>query len=188
LLNKANNLLFLNQSNDIYAKYKGYYTFEECPEMMNPTIGMEYGVAYTFNQADRSNWYHPLGFAYSPVIAHNNGDELEPGMSLGSDDSCVNTTSCPAPLYFRDGLYLGSTTDPLNFGLDVFKSEFARPIMEWSGVGPYTIQLTFDDESYTKDIFYFCHVRFLCLFLMLVTLSEGSKCMIFASNRSCVYQ
>jgi len=38
----------------------GYYTFEECPGMISPTIGMEIGTSYTFVQSDISNWMHPM--------------------------------------------------------------------------------------------------------------------------------
>jgi hypothetical protein len=124
---------------------------------MNPTIGIEYGTTYTFIQADRTNWYHPMGFAYFPDGDHDGKDELEPGISQ-SGSNCVSNNTCPRPLYFEGGVFLGSETDPTDFGLDVYEPAFSRSIIEWSGKGPYTIQLTFDDEAYTKDIFYFCHV------------------------------
>jgi hypothetical protein len=31
----------------------GYFSFEECGDTVNPTIGMEVGETYTFVQADR---------------------------------------------------------------------------------------------------------------------------------------
>jgi hypothetical protein len=137
---------------------KGYFTFEECPGVMNPTIGIEVGQTYTFIQADRSNWYHPMGFAYFPDGAHDDKDELEPGVSQTSSN-CVSNNTCPTPRYFRGGEFLGNGVDSADFGLDVYEPEFFRSVVEWSGKGPYTIQLNFDDETYTKDIFYFCHVR-----------------------------
>lgn len=144
-------------------KITGYFTFKECPGMVNPTIGIEYGVTYTFVQADRTNWYHPMGFAYFPDGAHDNVDELEPTISKSpTNTSCIETSSCPRPRYFRDKMFLGAPMDPNDFGLDVYEPEFTRSIVDWSGAGEYTIQLTFDDETYTKDIFYFCHVRFNC--------------------------
>ena len=33
------------------------------------------------------------------------------------------------------------------------------PLPQWVEYGEFSIQLRFHDESYTNDIFYFCHVR-----------------------------
>jgi len=44
----------------------GHYTFEECGDVINPTLGLVVGQNYTFVQADRSNYYHPLGFPNTP--------------------------------------------------------------------------------------------------------------------------
>ena len=62
--------------------------FEECGEVINPTIVMEMGETYTFIQRDRSNYFHPLGFSYFADGAHDGKEELEPGVGLGSDRSC----------------------------------------------------------------------------------------------------
>ena len=136
----------------------GYFTFEECPGIKNPTIGMEYGTTYHFIQKDRSNWYHPMGFAYFPDGAHDDKDELEPGISQ-TGSNCVSNSTCPTPLYFRDGEFLGNPLDKADFGLDVYEPEFFLGVPTWSAVGEYSVMLTFDDEAYTNDIFYFCHVR-----------------------------
>lgn len=34
----------------------GYYIFEECGDMVNPTLGLEVGETYTFIQNDRTNY------------------------------------------------------------------------------------------------------------------------------------
>jgi hypothetical protein len=138
--------------------YTGYYTFDECPGVKNPTIGIEYGTPYRFIQKDRSNWFHPLGFAYFPVGVHHGPNELEPG-SAESSSTCVTNNTCPTPMYFRNGMFLGDGNDTSNFGVDAYRSDFFLGISEWSGNGEYSVMLTFDDEDYTNDIFYFCHVR-----------------------------
>ena len=145
----------------------GYYTIEECGDMPNPTIGMEVGTTYTFVQNDVSNFYHPLGFAYYPDGAHADVDELEPGISAGSS-GCDTDHTCPAPMYFVGGSYAGVysnipevtpvTTGEEDFGLDAYEPVFFYPIADWASTGPYSIQLKFDDETFDKDIFYFCHV------------------------------
>ncbi len=62
---------------DIHASELGYFKVKGCDGIM-PTLGMEKGVAYIFDQSDSSNYYHPLGFAYYSDGAHVGEDELEP--------------------------------------------------------------------------------------------------------------
>jgi hypothetical protein len=142
----------------------GYYEFEEC-EGTNPTIGMEVGETYTFVQHDVSNYYHPMGFAYYADGAHADEPELEPSVS-GGDSPCTSSNSCPAPMYYKNGEYLGAYSNlpdethvyDDDFGLDAYEPEFFYPMPQWAAE-EYSIKLTFDDSSYGQDIFYFCHVR-----------------------------
>merc|ERR1712232_1346698 len=130
---------------------------------------MEVGQTYTFVQSDKSNYYHPMGFAYFPDGAHDDVDELEPGIAQGTDTSCADAMSCPAPMYFQDGTYLGTysnipdvlpaSTGEDNFGLDDYEPLFFLPMLDWTDLGPFSIQLNFDDASFTNDIFYFCHIH-----------------------------
>ena len=105
--------------------------------------------------------------------------ELEPAVSPevnGVTSSCVGTATCPAPMYFVGGEYAGvysniesvknTTTLEEDFGLDAYEPLFFFPLGEWMDRGPYSVQLKFDDASYTQDIFYFCHVSFgVCTFV-----------------------
>lgn len=145
----------------------GYYTVEECGDVPNPTLGMRVGETYTFVQKDRSNYYHPIGFAYEADGAHADVDELEPGISRGTSD-CASDLQCPAPMYFLNGNYLGeysnipevlNNTGSENFGLDDYEPLFFHPLADWVGLGEFSVQLRFDDDTFTQDIFYFCHVR-----------------------------
>ena len=99
-----------------------------------------------------------MGFAYFPDGAHDEKDELEPGITQTSSNCAANFT-CPTPRYFRDGIFLGNWAEPSDFGLDVYEPEFFLSVVDWFGAGTYSIELFFDDEEYTQDIFYFCHVR-----------------------------
>lgn len=125
-----------------------------------PTIGMKLNETYTFLQQDRSNWYHPLGFAYYPDGAHDGKDELEPSIvPPNSSSTCDVTLSCPKPMYYSNpDTFLGSGNGTEDFGLDVYEPLFFRPIPEWTGLGNFSVQVRFDDASYTQDLFYFCHV------------------------------
>lgn len=152
---------------NLFASELGYYTFAECGDETNPTIGIEIGQTYTFVQADRSNYYHPMGFAYGPDGAHAGLSELEPSVSDGSS-GCESDSTCPAPMYFSGDAYLGSysnipdvkdvTTGEDDTGLDAYESVFFYPITEWAASPAFSIQLRFDDETFEKDLFYFCHV------------------------------
>jgi len=52
---------------------------------------------------------------------------------------------------------------PLNgsedFGLDAVEPLFFHPLADWESYGPFVTSLTFDDEDFDQDIFYFCHVH-----------------------------
>jgi hypothetical protein len=157
--------------------FSGYISFEECDDdetseygRPNPTIGLEIGQTYTFIQADVSNYFHPLGFAYFPDGAHDDKPELEPAVSGGSSPPpCASNATCPAPMYHRAGRYLGAySNDPdvapvtvgvEDFGLDSYEPLFYYPLREWLALGNFSIKLRFDDEAYGSDLFYFCHVR-----------------------------
>jgi hypothetical protein len=139
---------------DLHASELGYFRFKECGNMVNPTIGLEVGRKYIFTQFDRSNWFHPMGFAYFPDGAFDDKPELEPTVDQ-TGSGCAATFSCPHPRYFVNGEFAGERGTE-NFGLDVYEPSFMRApdwYADW-----HQIQLLFDDYSYDRDIFYFCHV------------------------------
>jgi hypothetical protein len=106
----------------------GYFEFEECIGT-NPTLGIEIGETYTFVQKYPSNWYHPMGFSYRADGAHADEPELEPGVSVPADAPCTFDLSCPAPMYYKNGIYLGNYSNlpgqpriaDDDFGLDVYE-------------------------------------------------------------------
>lgn len=136
-----------------------------------PTIGLEKNVNYIFDQTDLSNHYHPIGFAYYADGAHDDQDELEPGiLPPGSTSGCDEDATCPAPMYFVSDKYVGSysnnpatgvnkTTNDGNFGLDDYEPLFFHPLLDWVGYGSWKVYLKFDDESAVQDMFYFCHIH-----------------------------
>ena len=170
----------------------GYYTFDECTGT-NPTIGMEVGVTYKFLQYDRSNYMHPLGFAYLPDGAHDDVDELEPTIDPPSATAkqapCSASAGCPAPMYFQNGEYLGSysnnaalvnvTSGEDNFGLDDYEPKFFHPANTWAEYGEFMVALKFDDESFSQDIFYFCHVGLMMINYCFETNSNRAQSLIF---------
>merc|ERR1719377_282313 len=73
---------------------------------------MKQGETYVFDQADGSNWYHPLGMAYFPDGAHTGVDELEPGIAqTGGSTTCAADNKCQAPMYYKNGEFAGNTYD-----------------------------------------------------------------------------
>jgi len=154
---------------DLFAGTLGYYSFDECPDLpFNPTIKMQVGQTYTFDQAHETNYYHPLGFAYYADGAHDEQDELEPGIQPPeSGSTCNDTNVCPAPQYYIDGTYVGvydnavngTTVIPSeNFGLDAYEPKFFYPLGDWI-TKTYTVKLKFNVDTYLNDIFYFCHIH-----------------------------
>jgi len=149
-----------------FSGERGYYTVEGCSDV-NPTLHLSKNRVYKFDQSDKSNWYHLIGFAYETDGAHASVDELEPGISRGASD-CEATMSCPAPMYFKGEAYQGTysnipekvpATSMLDdFGLDTVEPEFFFPLGDWQAEGHYITYLNFD-SPYDKDIFYFCHVH-----------------------------
>lgn len=149
---------------NLFAGETGYYEFEGC-DGTNPTLGIEMNKVYTFDQGDKSNYYHPLGLAYWPDGALNADEskqmELEPSNTpIGSSSVCADTNDCPTPKYYLGETYLGSSTDKGNFGLDDYEPKFQHPINQWIEYGKFHVKLMFDDEDYkNRDFFYFCHIH-----------------------------
>jgi len=85
----------------------------------------------------------------------------------GSNSDCEDDLTCPAPMYIKNGVYVGEysnnvdvaepSTDNDNFGLDDYEPEFFLDAVAWNQED-YSIALKFDVDDFTQDIFYFCHV------------------------------
>jgi len=113
--------------------------------------------------------YHPLGFAYFADGAHKEVDELEPGIAPpgAADMSCADALTCQAPMYFKNGEYVGGSYDnsvaPVvpgdDFGLDAYEPEFFLPRADWIEQGTYEVKLTLSDADTIDDVFYFCHIH-----------------------------
>lgn len=121
---------------DMFASEFGFFHFQECPDAGNmPTITMELGKTYRFIQRDISNYIHPLGFAYEPDGALAGANEVEEE-------------------------YLSYQLNGEDIGLDGYEPNFAHPIDEWVTDGEYYVEVTIpEDFTYTKDLFYFCHIH-----------------------------
>merc|ERR1719407_376659 len=122
---------------DPHAGPSGYFKFNECGATSMPVISMKRGVKYIFDQSDASNWYHPLGMAYFPDGAHAGVDELEPGITQTTGDTCAGGN---------------------DFGLDNYEPEFFIPKGDWLAT-KYKVELTITDTAYATDMFYFCHIH-----------------------------
>eukprot|EP00602_Paraphysomonas_sp_CaronLab_P006861 CAMPEP_0185021890 /NCGR_PEP_ID=MMETSP1103-20130426/4594_1 /TAXON_ID=36769 /ORGANISM="Paraphysomonas bandaiensis, Strain Caron Lab Isolate" /LENGTH=352 /DNA_ID=CAMNT_0027553673 /DNA_START=35 /DNA_END=1090 /DNA_ORIENTATION=- len=152
---------------DTFGSSTGYFQFIECGDITNPTLGLERGVTYIFNQNNISNWYHPIGFAYFPDGAHEGNAELEPDYSPSPDNDCHVYKTCQSPMYYLNQEYLGQTYDNsglkiiggLNFGLEEYEAAFTEHRGDWVSMGNFSAHLTLTDNSYNGDIFYFCHIH-----------------------------
>lgn len=162
----------------------GYYYFEECGDTTNPTIGLEFGETYTFIQKDRTNFWHPLSFAYFPDGHHVGGDLLNPStvgqfisstgvataVSRNAQEDCSLNMTCPSPMYMLNDGYLGRysnipeikpvTINENQNGLTIYDSMFFKNMAAWTGYGTFSVKFKFDDYSFTQnDLFYYCHIH-----------------------------
>ncbi|CAB9498173.1 expressed unknown protein [Seminavis robusta] len=155
---------------DLYSGELGYYAFEECGlENVNPTVAMEIGETYTFIQKHRSNYFHPIGFAYSPYGDEELKKEVTPSTSEGNP-ACIGNLTCAAPMYYLNDEYLGHysnnptllqnvTVNISDNGLDVYEPLFFRSPAEWTSMGTFSMKMRFDDADIKKDMFIFCHIH-----------------------------
>ena len=101
---------------------------------------------------------------------HDDKPELEPGVApYGTNSSCAKNLTCPAPMYFLNGTYLGTysnnpeianvTKGKDDFGLEHYEPRFSLPFTQWIELGEFEVKLRFDNEDFVGDLFYFCHVR-----------------------------
>ena len=147
-----NNVCTFNMKVDLYQSEFGFFTFEECDsDLFMPTIGMEVGKTYRFVQTDRTNYFHPVGFAYYPDGALAGLDEIDEFTAPpGTDSNCAEDNSCPSPTYLLNGE---------DIGLDEYEPKMAHPIHDWANYGTFMAELNFpEDTGYDADLFYFCHV------------------------------
>jgi len=115
---------------EVWAAETGYFRVEGC-EGVNPTLVMQRGTKYVFDQSGYSNWMHPLGFAYGPDGAFKGNPELE------------------EPIYKLDDTVIG---------LDTYESVWFTGKRDlWIGAGKFSVELTVSSD--VEEIFYFCHVH-----------------------------
>mmetsp|Transcript_35713 Transcript_35713/g.94625 ORF Transcript_35713/g.94625 Transcript_35713/m.94625 type:complete len:569 (-) Transcript_35713:41-1747(-) len=118
----------------------------------SPDVTVQIGKTYTFDQADATNWYHPMGFAYYPDGAHGDtwgGAERAEVEGAGELLYKINgaPTTCP---------------DAGDTGLDCYEPEFFYPRGEWTAKhyqAELTITQAMADMSHGGVIYYFCHIH-----------------------------
>jgi len=144
---------------DPHAGPVGYFKFDECGDVANPVIKMKQGTTYIFDQSHDSNWYHPLGWAYFVDGAHNEVDELEPGIAppdngacYGSDHSVTCNTAAAdcAGSWFEPG-YMYSGCCMCENGCDHSKETGTCGTYYDSGVNPCAADNTCQAPMYLKD-------------------------------------
>jgi hypothetical protein len=87
-----------------------------------------------------------------------------------NDNSCEEDLSCPAPMYLKNGEYLGTySNNPLiaapttqnegDFGLGNYEPEFFFPFPSWLEVDEYQVTLKYDNDDFTGKIHDSCLCR-----------------------------
>jgi len=119
---------------NLSASDLGAFWFEECGrDEPYPTLGIEAGRSYVFLQGGRSNYFHPLGFAYGPDGLH-------------SDKLMVERK------------YLKYSVDEEDLGLNEYYARFFHSPAEWASYGTFKVELNYSDD-YDRDLFYFCNIH-----------------------------
>jgi len=141
---------------DIFAGETGYYNLDrgdfETLTGSSPTITAKIGQKLTFDQTDRSNWYHAVGFAYAPDGAH--------GADWGADAE-EEVEGAGELQYLIDG-QIPDCEEAGATGLDCYEPEFFYPAADWRAKD-YSAELTITPEVAAKSnggvIYYFCHIH-----------------------------
>ena len=154
--------------------------------------GLLYCPRFSFYVYSLSSWFDTtfglylddnddtLSTQYEADGAHVGVDELEPCITRAAADdpaaTCTETCSCPAPMYFSNGIYRGTysnipeltgesngttTIGEDDFGLDYVEPQFFWPLDAWEEAGGsegFAAYLKFD-QVIAQDIFYFCHIH-----------------------------
>jgi hypothetical protein len=150
---------------DVFASRHGYMSFAECGPQTNPTIGLEKGATYIFEQTDISNYMIPINFSYAPDGGHRGGDPVASHITPpGSSSDCAKTMSCPMPMYFGKDGYLGGYSNieelaPLegcgDSGLSEYRLSFSNSLRDWVIGGGWQVALKLDIDEMATDFFYF---------------------------------
>lgn len=103
------------------------------------------------------------------AVAASGTTSSEAIAQAAGDDSCASNMTCPSPMYYLNDGYLGSysnipesmpaTVNQADVGLNMYEDFFFKSMPAWKGYGKFSIKLKFDDEAYTKDIFYYCRIH-----------------------------
>jgi uncharacterized protein (DUF305 family) len=133
---------------DPFAAETGLYTIEGC-DGASPTLHLNKGYTYNFDQSEGTNWYHPVGFSYEPGGAHNDCfDGSGECPELGGEEAGSTLQ------YYMNGT--AQTDDESGFGLDAIEPLFFHPYGDWQGYGPFSVHVTVPDVQW---FYYFCHIH-----------------------------
>lgn len=141
---------------DHFAGETGYYNLDrgsfEALSGPSPTITAKIGQTITFDQSHKSNWYHPVGFAYEPDGAH--GDDW------GADEN--PEVEGAGELQYLIGGSIPTCEDAGDTGLDCYEPEFFYPLGDWEAKS-YSAELTITEDVAAASnggvIYYFCHIH-----------------------------
>jgi len=147
---------------DLLGGEQGYYQFEGISKQHSPDIEVTIGETLVFDQADHTNYFHPLGFSFSPDGFHGaNWDSKPPkDVEVGKLDNGADDLEYDAKFrYYIDGVY--GQCDRLN-RYDCYEDGFFMPKSDWRK-SSYRVELDITkelaDKSHGGVIFYFCRIH-----------------------------
>merc|ERR1719262_1014178 len=106
---------------------------------------------YVFGaDCDKTNWYHPIGFAYIAGGAHTECKAADG--SLGE---------CPELEDELQSFVNGApvTDDESGFGLDAYEPEFFNSLDWWLERPEYVVTVTIPADACHDTFYYFCHIH-----------------------------
>jgi len=129
---------------------------------VSPKLQLTMGQTYNFYQADISNWYHPVGFAYEPGGAHF--ECIDPDTDVAGECPELGGETAGSTLQYHidktggdvpDWTGSAATDDESGFGLDDYEPLFFYPQEAWSA-NKFKVALTVPDVT---SFYYFCHIH-----------------------------
>jgi len=149
---------------DLFHGEQGYFQFEGLQDEQHhsPDIEVTIGETLVLDQADHTNWFHPLGFSFLPDGFHGANWDSEPpkGVEVGKLDTGGDDLDYDAKFrYYIDGT--NEQCDRVN-RYDCYMDDFFMPKSDWKK-SSFRVELDITqelaDKSHGGVIFYFCRIH-----------------------------
>jgi len=149
---------------DLFHGEQGYFQFEglQDEQQHSPDIEVKIGETLVLDQADHTNWFHPLGFSFLPDGFHGENWDSEPpkGVEVGKLDNGGDDLNYDAKFRY----YINGVNDQCGRvnRYDCYVDAFFMPKSDWTN-SSFRVELDITqelaDKSHGGVIFYFCRIH-----------------------------